>query len=192
MRKLAIIFCAVLMAGVMALCAGCGATGVGATGSSSASGTASVAASGVLADGEYDIDVSLEGGSGRASIESPAKLVVVNGKMTLTVVWSSSNYDLMVVDGVEYKPVNTEGNSTFEIPVTSIDEDLPFQAETTAMSTPHMIDYVLKFEAGEEFEAAATVQVANFHNADLGNGWQPADSMKLQYAKCFTVDYYDG
>ena len=192
MRKLAIIICAVLMTGIMALCTGCGATGVGATGSSSASSAASTAASGVLADGEYDIDVSLEGGSGRASIESPAKLVVANGKMTLTVVWSSSNYDLMVVDGVEYKPVNTEGNSTFEIPVTSIDEDLPLQAETTAMSTPHMIDYTLKFEAGEQFEAAATVQVANFHNADLGNGWQPTDSMKLQYAKCFTVDYYDG
>ena len=101
MRKLAIIICAVLMAGVMALCAGCGATGVGATGSSGASSKASAVASGVLADGEYDIDVTLEGGSGRASIESPTKLVVENGKMTLTVVWSSSNYDLMVVDGVE-------------------------------------------------------------------------------------------
>ena len=67
--------------------------------------------------------------------------------MTLTVVWSSSNYDLMVVDGVEYKPVNTEGNSTFEIPVTSIDEDLPLQAETTAMSEPHMIDYTLHFDS---------------------------------------------
>jgi iron complex transport system substrate-binding protein len=36
------------------------------------------------------------------------------------------------------------------------------------------------------------VQVDNFHNTDLGNGWQPTDSLPLQYAKCFTVDYYDG
>ena len=39
---------------------------------------------------------------------------------------------------------------------------------------------------------STTVQVENFHNADLGNGWQPSDSLDLQYAKCFTVDYYDG
>ena len=36
------------------------------------------------------------------------------------------------------------------------------------------------------------MQVDNFHNTDLGNGWQPTDSLPLQYAKCFTVDYYDG
>ena len=180
------------MTGALAFCVGCGQTGVGAVGSSSSSSATAATSGGALVDGEYDIDVTLEGGSGRASIESPAKLAVENGKMTLTVVWSSSNYDLMVVDGIEYKPINTDGNSTFEIPVTSIDEDLPLQAETTAMSTPHMIDYVLKFEAGEQIEMAATVQVTDFHNADLGNGWKPTDSMKLQYAKCFTVDYYDG
>ena len=176
----------------MTFCVGCGQTGVGGTAASSSSTSGASAAGSALADGEYDIDVMLEGGSGRASIASPAKLVVANGAMTLTVVWSSSNYDLMVVDGVEYKPVNTEGNSTFEIPVPSIDGDLAFKAETTAMSTPHMIDYTLKFEAGEQVEMAATVQVADFHNADLGNGWTPVDSMDLQYAKCFTVDYFDG
>ena len=37
-----------------------------------------------------------------------------------------------------------------------------------------------------------TTQVENFHNADLGNGWEPVDSLGLQYAECFTVDYYDG
>ena len=41
-------------------------------------------------------------------------------------------------------------------------------------------------------DEATTVQVADFHNTDLGNGWQPVDSMKLDYAKCFTVDYYEG
>ena len=41
-------------------------------------------------------------------------------------------------------------------------------------------------------ESATTVQVADFHNADLGNGWQPERTMPLQYATCFSVDYYAG
>ena len=192
MKKRIHLLLAALLAALVVFCAGCGQTGIGAVSAGQAGEAELAAASGMLADGEYDIDVSLEGGSGKASIQSPAKLVVKDGSMTLTVVWSSSNYDLMVVDGVEYTPINTEGNSTFEIPISSMDEDLPIQAETTAMSTPHMIDYTLKFEAGEQLEAATTQQVADFHNADLGNGMKPIDSLELQYATCFTVDYYDG
>ena len=37
-----------------------------------------------------------------------------------------------------------------------------------------------------------TTVIENFHNADLGNGWEVVDSLKLDYAECFTVDYYDG
>ena len=66
--------------------------------------------------------------------------------MPATIVWSSPHYDQMVVDGTQYLPVNDSGNSTFEIPVTALDEDLPVQAETTAMSEPHMIDYTLRFD----------------------------------------------
>ena len=40
--------------------------------------------------------------------------------------------------------------------------------------------------------SSTTTVVDNFHNADLGNGMKPVDSLKLDYAKCFTVDYYDG
>lgn len=176
----------------LAASAGCGQTGVGAAGGSAARSGNDAQAAGVLSDGEYDIDVSLEGGSGRASIASPAKLAVADGKMTLTVVWSSSHYDLMIVDGVEYEPVNAEGNSTFEIPVESIEEDLPIQAETTAMSTPHLIDYTLKFEEGERLPEATTVLVRDFHNDDIGTGWKPIDSLDLHYAACFTVDYFEG
>lgn len=100
-----------------------------------------------LADGTYTLDVALEGGSGRASVESPCTLKVESGAMTATVVWSSPNYDQMIVDGTQYLPVNTEGNSTFEIPVATLAEPLAVQAETTAMSTPHMIDYTLTFDA---------------------------------------------
>jgi len=98
-------------------------------------------------DGEHTIEVSLEGGSGKASITSPAKLVIADGKMTATIEWSSPHYDYMIVDGTKYEPANTEGNSVFEIPVAELDKDITVIADTTAMSKPHEIEYVLNFKS---------------------------------------------
>lgn len=100
-------------------------------------------------DGEYTINVALEGGSGRASVQSPAELTVQNGQMTVKIVWSSKNYDLMVVDGQEYTPTYENELSCFTIPVSALGTPLPVQAETTAMSQPHMIDYTLTFSSPE-------------------------------------------
>ena len=97
------------------------------------------------ADGEYNVNVVLEGGSGRATVDSPAVLTVADGKMTATIVWSSPNYDYMVVDGEKYLPTNTEGNSTFVIPVAALGTPLSVTADTVAMSTPHEIEYILTF-----------------------------------------------
>ena len=97
------------------------------------------------ADGEYNVNVVLEGGSGRATVDSPAALTVADGKMTATIVWSSPNYDYMIVDGEKYLPTNTEGNSTFVIPVTALGTPLSVTADTVAMSTPHEIEYTLTF-----------------------------------------------
>lgn len=99
------------------------------------------------ADGTYTCDVTLEGGSGRATVESPAALTVADGKMTAAIVWSSPNYDYMLVDGEKYLPTNTEGNSTFEIPVSALDTALDVTADTVAMSTPHEIEYTLTFDS---------------------------------------------
>ena len=99
------------------------------------------------ADGTYTCEVTLEGGSGRAAVDSPAALTVADGKMTATIVWSSPNYDYMIVDGEKYLPTNTEGNSTFEIPVSALDTALDVTADTVAMSTPHEIEYTLTFDS---------------------------------------------
>ena len=99
------------------------------------------------ADGSYTCEVTLEGGSGRATVDSPAALTVADGKMTATIVWSSPNYDYMIVDGEKYLPTNTEGNSTFEIPVAALDTALDVTADTVAMSTPHEIEYTLTFDS---------------------------------------------
>ena len=100
-----------------------------------------------LADGTYSIAVTLEGGSGKVSVQSPCTLTVADGKMTAEITWSSPNYDYMIVDGEKYLPVNTEGNSVFEIPVAALDTALAVTADTTAMSTPHEIEYTLTFDS---------------------------------------------
>ncbi len=98
-----------------------------------------------LEDGEYQIEVVLTGGTGRASIQSPARMTVEKGMATAQIVWSSPNYDYMMVSGKKYLPVNTEGNSVFEIPVMAFDSQIPVTADTTAMGTPHEIEYALTF-----------------------------------------------
>lgn len=100
-----------------------------------------------LEDGQYQIAVALEGGSGKASVESPAQMEIKDGTATVTLIWSSSNYDYMIVDGEKYLMVNTEGNSTFEIPVAGFDWKMPITADTVAMSTPHEIEYTLTFDS---------------------------------------------
>lgn len=100
-----------------------------------------------LQDGTYLVPATLEGGTGRASISSPATVTVEGGEATATIVWSSPNYDYMVVGGRRFLPTNEEGNSTFEIPVPSLDEPLDVVADTTAMSEPHEISYRITFDA---------------------------------------------
>ena len=98
-------------------------------------------------DGRYLVDVVMEGGTGRADIASPVQLEVKDGLAVATVVWSSSNYDYMVVAGKQYLPSSVEGGSPFTIPVTAFDEPMEIVGDTTAMSEPHEIDYTLTFDA---------------------------------------------
>ncbi|MFQ9258050.1 MAG: ABC transporter substrate-binding protein [Gallintestinimicrobium sp.] len=161
-------------------------------------------------DGTYQMEVELLGGSGRASVTSPAKVEIKDGKAVATLEWSSPNYDYMVVDGEKYLPVNTEGNSVFQIPVEAFDQDIAVIADTVAMSTPHEIEYTLNFHAGENGQNAAkadTSEQEDVDGAEKGQqtaavGGNPAKtaaapltydhSMELSYAENFAVDYYEG
>ncbi len=103
-------------------------------------------------NGLYRIDVALSGGSGRASVESPALLQVDGETMTATIVWGSPYYEYMLVDDVRCEPIQTEGNSTFVIPVV-LDTDMKVSACTIAMSEPHVIEYTLHFDSATAEEA---------------------------------------
>ena len=100
-----------------------------------------------LEDGTYSIEITFEGGSGKAEILSPVMLTVTDGNVIATVEWSSPNYDYMVVGEEKYLPVNTEGNSVFEIPVLIFDEPTVVIGDTVAMSKPHEVEYTLTFHS---------------------------------------------
>ena len=98
-----------------------------------------------LEDGIYTVDLAFEGGSGKAKVLSPATVTVSGETVTATIQWSSPNYDYMLVDGEKYLPVNTEGDSVFEIPVLFFDKPMDVIGDTVAMSKPHEIEYALTF-----------------------------------------------
>ena len=160
-------------------------------------------------DGTYSIDVRLEGGTGRASIASPAKLIAKDGQLTLEVVWSSDSYDLMVVDGREYPAASTKGGSSFDIPVDSVDAVVAVQARTTRMSTPHLIDYTIaldgsSLEQGSPDQGSARAcdgasgfadtdeDPSPYRDIDLGCELAHVGSIELSYATRFTVDEFEG
>ena len=100
-----------------------------------------------LADGTYTVAMTMTGGTGKAKIASPVALMVREGQITATLVWSSANYDYMKVDGVRYDALIEDGHSVFTVPVASLGEPLPVVADTVAMSTPHEIEYTITFDA---------------------------------------------
>ena len=96
--------------------------------------------------GEYTVEATLTGGTGKASVESPAKLVSKNYTLWAEIVWSSSHYEYMIVDDVQYDRLEGDGNSVMRIPVV-LDQDMTVSALTTAMSEPHLIEYTLRFDS---------------------------------------------
>ena len=126
----------------------------------------------------------LQGGSGKAFVETPCPVYEKEGTLSALITWSSDHYDYMIVNEKKLLPVNTEGNAQFMVPLGSLEEiageaagaesggaemlpdalsgtslEIDVQADTTAMSTPHLIDYTLSFvfyKTQEEAEGAGT------------------------------------
>lgn len=126
-------------------------------------------------DGGYTVEVTLEGGSGKATVDSQAKVTVKDGVAYATITWSSTHYDYMIVNGEKYLNENEGGNSTFTFPIDGIPCEMDVIGDTTAMSTPHEIDYTLTFQFPE---------TADFKDLDC-NG-----RMELSCADQFEVEQY--
>ena len=99
-----------------------------------------------MPDGDYSIEVSLAGGSGRASVTSPTWMNVQEGRAYARLLWSSPYYDYMILDGRKYLNETADGgSSSFTIPITAMDAPMEIVADTTAMGDPVEIDYTLTF-----------------------------------------------
>lgn len=129
----------------------------------------------VLEDGTYTVNVELSGGSGRATVESPATVTVTDGQAMATIVWSSTYYDYMIVGEEKYLNENRGGNSTFTFPVDGVPCDVDVIGDTTAMSTPHEIEYTLHF---------------SFPETTSFNDLNCEGRMNLAYADQFSVEQY--
>lgn len=150
---------------------------------------------GGLEDGTYQVELLLEGGSGRSGVQSPAELTVEDGVMSVTLIWSSSNYDYMTVNGEKLLPVSLEPGSTFRVPVETLGVSFPVSADTTAMSTPHEIEYSLTVFApgeasGEEPEETAPASSDRIDRRPVSQKLIYDHSMALSHAEGFSVDYY--
>lgn len=140
-----------------------------------------------LADGEYQIEVTLEGGSGRADVTSPTALLVRDGCLFVHIEWSSPYYDYIKVGDKTYYPINTEGNSVFELPISAREQSLNIIADTTAMGTPHEIAYELIFDFRTLYAAGQTER-----KRDISPAMTCIGSMECDFAEGFSVDHYDG
>lgn len=100
-----------------------------------------------LEPGSYTINVTMAGGTGKATVESPAKLEVADGKAYATLVWSSENYDYMVVNGEKIMPITQKPTSQFKVPVSAFDTPLVMIGDTTAMGNAHEIEYSFTFDS---------------------------------------------
>ncbi len=192
MKKKKAVFLVFLL--IFCLLAGCGKAGEGESKGQETSGNA------LSADAKEEesllVNVSLEGGSGKASLDSPTEVWASGDAYMARICWSSSKYDYMILDGETYYPVNTEGNSVFELPIPSPDCSIEVSADTTAMSKAHLIDYTLHFgsEASGNAAGEATAEEAMEETKELVTelpGLKKTGSMELSYAKEFSVAYYE-
>lgn len=128
-----------------------------------------------LSDGSYEANVELSGGTGRASIDSPAEITVKGGQIFASIRFSSENYDYMIVDDLRYENEAASGErSLFTIPLEKLPCEIDVIADTTAMSVPHEIEYTISFSLKE----------TSFSNLEKTGEWN------LSYARQFSVDEY--
>ena len=146
-------------------------------------------------DRTFDVDITMEGGSGKAYIKSPVTVTVKDGKMTATLVWSSKNYDYMIVDGIRYDNENPGGESTFTVPVNNLDEPLNVIGDTVAMSTPHEIEYIINFNGDDEEENISNTgfmdRQTEFVIGDSLGDIKKTGEITLKYATGFSIKKYD-
>lgn len=145
-----------------------------------------------IPDGCYWIQVSMTGGSGRASISSPTGFYVKDGQATADIHWSSASYDYMKLDGVRYDAfTDAAGHSAMTIPVSALNTAIPVLADTTAMSKPYEIEYQLSFD-GSALLPMMDASMAEAHALPTDEVNRAMQSATTQVADAETSDSAEG
>ncbi len=142
----------------------------------------------------YLVDIGFEGGSGKACIKSPVEVTAIDGSMTARFVWSSKNYDYMIVNGVKYENENVGGESTFTVVINDITGTLPVIGDTVAMSTPHEIEYLITWGKKENKQTEHITDIGTDREAEIAAlknaGLSKTGNISLQYARGFEIEKY--
>jgi len=122
--------------------------------------------SGTVADGEYVPSFAYTGGTSRHGLTISCSRVTVSGSSAeAEIVFSSTTFTRMSVNGVYYENQNKGGEATFIIPVT-LNGKTAVSAETTAMSQPYWVDYVFYIYVDGQDADAKAVQTAGTGSTD--------------------------
>jgi len=116
-----------------------------------------------VSDGEYLIDVGLDGGNDSVRIKTPMNIIVSKGEMYMRIEWNDSKFTTMTVDSVKYEKVNEnlgiEGNSVFIIPIDEIPHSMKVVTETFPKSIDN--DYKILFNLGSFRELSDNDEKSN-------------------------------
>ena len=173
-------------------------------GVTSASGAGLQTATTEEVSGTELVNITFEGGSGKAHVISPVEVTHEGGKSYARLVFSSTKYDYVIVGGVKYINETPGENSTFTVPVESFDVPLDFIGDTLAMSTPHEIKYRIIWNGkasddnagSDDFRPDEAASKAAFgirpEDAERGAiaGILPGERLPLSYANGFDVTKY--
>lgn len=151
--------------------------------------------------------ITMEGGSGKAYIESPVEISERDGVTYAKLIWNSENYDYVVVYGEKYLNENPGGQSTFTVPVKSFDEPFEFIGDTLAMSKPHEIEYTITWGDVTDKDITGQGSASDADNDDktqnsafgrrpeeprefLVDGQKSSGRISLSYAEGFDIIKY--
>ncbi|MCR5419633.1 MAG: ABC transporter substrate-binding protein [Lachnospiraceae bacterium] len=145
----------------------------------------------------YMVDITMEGGSGKAYIESPVTITEDDTGIKARLEWSSPNYDYMIIDGIKYLNESTSGNSVFTVPVKDMSKPLAVTADTVAMSVPHEIEYIIYWGNADKPGTGDNIKT-DVNEAEDGDIYIPGEidgnplsgRLELEYATRFTVREY--
>lgn len=143
-----------------------------------------------LSDGSYELELTMSGGSGKAYIKSPVSVDVRDGIATAKLVWSSKNYDYMIVGGTKYNNENEGGDSVFTVSlgdVADIFEPIKVIGDTVAMSTPHEIEYTITLTLrGDSMQSQSAYKNNSNITADIAE-YESWEEIPNRYASNFSI-----